>query len=238
MNNMISSQLFKTRKSNVWPIVLCCSLVLDMIPFIAHKYIGNISLKQDFFDGDFTIITIGVLAALLFTMDFTSDSIKQIVGKRASKTKYVIANHLVVTMSTFLMFAILIGVSILYSIIFGIGVDEYVDFNSQKDFFIAFAGLAAVAFAYISFVMLIAFLSNKLSVTLILSIVAPPILRGLIAIVSGIHPKLALISPQNALYYLAYTPYSETYLSVIIGYFLAGIVLCGVSIAIFRKKEL
>ena len=171
-------------------------------------------------------------------MDFTSDSIKQIVGKRASKTKYVIANHLVVTMSTFLMLAILIGVSILYSIIFGIGVDEYVDFNSRKDFFITLAGLAAVAFAYISFVMLIAFLSNKLSVTLILSIVASSILRGLFAIVSGTHLKLALISPQNALYYLAYTPYSETYLSVIIGYFLAGIVLCGVSIAIFRKKEL
>ena len=229
MINMISSQLFKVRKSLIWPVVTISYIVLTFVGFIDQLLAKEVpdSLYEHFLTHDYIFIIVGILAALLLSIDYTSGSIKQIIGKGTSRIKYAIANCIVVSAAALIM--MLVNYCVLYAFYSPVYGSKALGIGSVQELEIIIALTATVCFMYTAFTMIIAFLSGKTSVTLITSMLMATVLMNIVP------PGKGAIDPIHLL--RSSTVFNDWRITVGI-MLIEGVLLLIASIVVLNKKEL
>ena len=104
MCNLISSELFKITKSKVTYVIggiFFAMAILQAVAFASiasieemiGKITGIIGLMTPL-DGDISYIVISIFITIIVCQDFSTGSIRQIIGKGSSKVKYILAKYI------------------------------------------------------------------------------------------------------------------------------------------------
>lgn len=111
MCNLIASELFKIRKSKVTYVIASIFAIIALLQMAIIKWaestgqaIGEITGIAGFVSplgGDMNYIFIGIFITIIMCQDFSTGSIRQIISKGTSRTKYVLAKYIAMVVTAF-----------------------------------------------------------------------------------------------------------------------------------------
>lgn len=244
MYNVISSQRFKYLRSSVFFVILCTAPCLAYIFFrisrvpLSQIPAGDAITGADIvigcLDGGFIMVLIGILASLLICADFTTQSIRQIIGKGTSRLSYTLGT--IITCSVFCL-----GIMLLYSLCnFGFGAAYYgqAGLDKWKTLLWLLLAIVCLAFFYTAYIMFIASLSKRASVTIPLAVVTPSLSELLVMSFATKSMKQYPIDPLavfNNIYLHDHKICPRIYSAIAL--IVAGIIFTILSIIVVKKKE-
>ena len=125
-------------------------------------------------ESEYMYLVVGIFASILFMGDYSSGSIRQIIGKGVSRGKYVLGTLFPVYFFSLILLLVTGSVSFLAATVFGDGVGNV---PAQEWIWLVVANLIFV-FMFTAFVMMVASYFRKISVTLIIALLTPSILAA------------------------------------------------------------
>lgn len=244
MTNIMSSQMYKNVRSGAFRFMM-----IFMIPFGFFLYAmfrslsgpaygcgyTGISTLRHALDGDFFFMIVGILSAIIFCLDYSSTSIRQIIGKGIDRTKYTLGSIITTFLTTML------PISLLYVTLFVIGSVHNKDMGPITFMDIVWLILCSLsaAFCFTSFNMVIASLSKKTSITVICAILSPTLVRLTVLLIGTLIKKDLPLDPIAAFTTIIDEGVpTATRLANFSGFMVMGLIFTGLSIMIVRKKDL
>ena len=243
MNNVTRSQSFRISKSRTFRIMMIFSVIgaiaacmtgVENIEAEARPFTGYAALYTAM-DSEYIFMIVGIFASIIFMGDYSSGSIRQIIGKGISRERYVIGTLSSVTFFSLVLLFISDSIAFIMGTVFGEGVGHV---PAQEWIWPVVANLIFV-FMFTAFTMLVVSVSRKISVTLVIALLTPTFLAGISDIVKhytdrkwGIDPssQLTRIMKQDTAFIDRLIP-SVAYLAV-------GCLFVYLSIMTVRKRDL
>lgn len=245
MNNVISAQTFKCLRSKAFRIMTLLMIPIGVFLTIIFKEMQSVSdepvtvngfaMIKNGLEGDMMFMFIGILVTLLFAVDFTSGSVRQIIGKGIDRTKYVLG-----TIVSMILLVVIMLVTV-YASLFATGSLLGDGVGSPQDAKFGLLTLCVIAFGffYVAFSMCIVTLSRKVSISLITVILAPSIFTLILQGITLITKKDCLIDPVTQMSRVLSDNASNAQILIpLVVYFAAGLLLCGASIMLLRKRDM
>ena len=244
MHNVISAQMYKCFKTKGFYILLMIALlstVFDLIK-VTTTLQSNPELKiegftstYDALSGGMFLLLVGIYAALVFSSDYTSLSIRQIIGKGTKRTAYILGSLLTVTVVSLIISSAAYVAAFLRGTFIGSGTGTF-DGLMMIRFLVV---IIVFGFMYVAFTALIANITRKTSLTMLISIFTPTILQ-LVAVSITSLAKIDVLYDPITMMDVATSVKTSTqdYLIAVIIYFCAGILLTYMSIIVGKKKDL
>ncbi len=243
MNNVISCQKFKFLKSSAFFVMMVLAPFIAGFLYAAYRLANPDLPGADYYaldvmltsmDGDIIFLIVGILGALLISMDFSSTSIRQIIGKGTKRLNYTLG-----TVLTSFMVSIL-PVFLMCLSLFVIGLIAFGQVGSTDTMTIVWVilGLLVSSFWFTSFNMFIGSLTKKTSLTVIFAILTPTLIRIFVALAEKAAKRELPIDPITALNNIVYQDVcTSTKICSVIGFVVAGLVFTILSIIVVKKKE-
>ena len=239
MSNLLRSQ-FKSLYIMILVTILTSTMCLSML--ITQKQQGmevnGISSMIYGCGGDVCCMLVGILASFLLCTDFSSGSIKQIIGKGVNRNKYTLASILSVAAMAFGLLLLLAALTFTMGLIF----TGEVGLASGTSFIYFVLGLIVCALNYTSYVCLITMRFRKISISLIFAILSPSLL-DIVARVFGSFAKsedgAAVISLN--MHVANMISLDTAFSDRMISYGVMGcmtLVMAGLALYIFKKKDI
>ncbi|MCK9151871.1 ABC transporter permease [Methanobacterium alcaliphilum] len=243
MHNLVYGEFLKLKRSKMFLLVLLGSLTAPTLTFISFlknhiENPANIFAFKDLFDQGnlfiallFGMVVYVVLAAYLFSREYSEHTLKTIISVPVSRTKFIISKYI----TFFIMVMILTTIAWLGTLILGIlGGASGLTFNILTISFIQFYSTAILLYLTLSpFVFITLLMKN-----LVLPIVAAAAITLGNLIIFG--DKWAALYPWSSVYLLATNTVATTGyglyvpLLVVLATFLTGFIA---SYAYFKKAD-
>ena len=241
MNNLMKSQFFKIKRNR------CLYIMLGVVLFMAFvgvtmasnmKAEGNVVTGVDVvfnsYGGDVCAMIVGILATFILCMDFTSGSIKQIIGKGVNRVKYTMASIFSVSITATIMLALLGLIS------FGFGIVIFGHTGSIEISSLGYLilGLIVIALNYTSYIAMITMAFRKISISLIFAILSPSLLDIFVRLISPVTDASVLSLNENVEKMISVeTAFGERMASFgVMG--ILTVIMAVVALSIFKKKDI
>lgn len=245
MNNVISAQTFKCFRSKAFRIMTLIMIPISVFLTLIFKEMQNssdepipvtgFSMISNGLEGDLLFIFIGILVTLLFTVDFSSGSIRQIIGKGIDRTKFLLGTIVSMTIHV----AIMLATSYASLFVSGSLLGEGIGTLQGSNFGRMTLCVIVLGFFYIGFTMCIVTLSRKVSISLITVILMPSMFTLIVRAISVFTKKDCPIDPVTLMSRILEGNLSSTWILVsLVAYFVAGLLLCGASIMLLKKRDM
>jgi len=245
MHNVISAQLYKCFKTKGFYIMLIIAVICTATDVVIvsttlqskeTEVINGFLSMYDALSGGLFLIFVGIYAAIAYSSDYSSKSIRQIIGKGTKRTVYTLGMLVTVTAVSLIIVAAAYASGFIKGTIFGSGVGS---FNAAMMIKFVIAVLV-FTFMYVAYTGLIANLTRKTTYTLLITIFTPPLLQMVMIIIKAVSKQDVLMLDPISMMDKAVTvgtPNGE-YLTAVIVYFCAGIIFTYMSIIVAKKKDL
>ncbi|MBP5492714.1 MAG: hypothetical protein J6Y08_07705 [Clostridiales bacterium] len=248
MNNVISSQSFKYLRSSAFFVIMVLMVCLAFGDFwlarsslnsvpegVSAQYeITGLSLLVSSVEGGIVYVIVGLLASLLICSDFSTQSIRQIIGKGTGKLNYTLG-----TLFTIFLFSMIV-VLFYYLCTFGIFTVycKKAGLNEWKQLLWLLLATFCATFNYTAFVMFVASLSKRVSITIPFAIMTPSILELVVMTFSTkemVKYPLDLTTSFENILYATHKACPRIY--SVLGLVALGIIFTILSIIVVKKKE-
>lgn len=243
MSNVISSQLFKARKLKSVKVSTITGFCFAAFIVIMIKVFGDneqapitgMSMFDDL-SQSFIYLFLVVFANNILSADWTSSSVKQILGKGTSRVKYCIGSMIVTGVLTFIYAVFIQGSGFILGCIAGDGVGTVLD-----DMWLIFVGFLLISFNFTSIIMfLYCFIKKSSAVIMIVSFL--PIVSDLTSTI------LVAMTGNEKFVYISYFKLMEDVIHLnqdpnqsVIAYVVIGaitIFFTAASVLTFRKEDI
>ena len=243
MSNVISSQFFKARKLKSVHFSIITGFCFAVFIVLMTKAFGDNEQApitgMSMFDAlsqSFIYLFLVVFANNILSADWTSSSVKQILGKGTNRVKYCIGSMIVAGILTFIYAVFMQGTGFLFGCVLGNGVGAVLD-----NFWLIFVGYLLIAFNFVSIIMfLYCFIKKSAAVIMIVSFL--PIVSDLTASI-----LLATTNNENVAF-VSYFKLMEDVIHLnpdstqsVISYIILGaitIIFAAASVLTFRKEDI
>ena len=196
--------------------------------------LNGFSMISQGIEGDTMFMFIGILATLLFASDFSSGSIRQIIGKGIDRTKYVVGTLVSVSVFVLVMMAALFLSLFLSGSLLGEGIGSFHESNIGN----VLLCVLVFGFFYVAYILLIVSSSRKVSISLIAAILTPTILNLITKGITLLTKKNFLFDPLTQMSTaLSESATNAQRVTALVCYFIAGLFLCVASIIVIKKRD-
>ncbi len=219
MCNLISSELFKIMKSKVTYVTASIFVGLAIIQMVVYKMaetmneaIGAVTGIVGFvlpLEGDISYVFLGIFITIIMCQDFSTGSIRQIISKGVSRTKYVFAKYVAMVLVIALLMAVYSLICFIgFSIIGGVG-----ELNQEviKHLLLYVLGALCMILSYTAITEFVCILFKKNTITIPINL--------LFILAGGMISQLAFYLTQNeALYKFWLANMSASFTSFEVGF--------------------
>jgi len=246
MNNVISSQSFKCVTSKAFKVFALITIPISVLLFVMFNgmkdmqeegtiIVNGITTVRESVGGDMLLMVLGIFAALLFAMDFSSGSIRQIIGKGIDRTKYVVGTLVTIALYALLLMGTMMVILFVLGSVFG----EGTGISGFSEIGWIIAGTLVFVTFFVSAVMFIACLSRKTSISLIFAILSISVVNIICQLLSLITKKNLLVDPGTMFSQVisAEATLSERIIPLV-SYFILMLVFGFASIMVVRKRDM
>ena len=245
MSNLLRSQFFKIKRSKSFYIMILVTIfaaTMCLTALISQKDLAadmtGASTMVYGCGGDVCCMMVGILAAFLLCSDFTSGSIKQIIGKGVNRNKYTLASILsvgVVGTGLLILLATL-------SFAMGYFYTGKVGAINGATFLYFVVGLIICALNYTSYICLITMRFRKISISLIFAILSPSLLDILSRLFGSLvnHGEPATVISLNTHVYRMISM-DTAFADRMFSYGVMGCMtffMAGLALYLFKKKDI
>ncbi len=244
MHNVISGQSFKYIRSSAFFVMMVLMPCLAFVFYrLADSQVSNapadvtitgVQVLTGILDGGFVFVVSGILASLLICSDFTTQSIRQIIGKGTGRLSYTMGT--LISVFLFCMIMILFY----YLSLFGFATISFekAGLDEWRTLLWLLLATAAMAFFYTAYLMFIACLTKRATITVPLAIVTPSLSELLVSSFATRSMKQYPIDPIsvfNNIFLHDHKTCPRIYCAI--AFIVAGIIFTILSIIVVKKKE-
>lgn len=244
MHNVISAQLYKCLRTKSFYVLVAISFISTLFDLITvsvnlrvrpEMIVEGFDSMYEALSGGLYFLFIGIFASLVFTSDYSSQSIRQIIGKGTKRTSYTFGSIFTVFVLSLVIAAVAYVAAFLRGTFVGSGTGPFDGLMILR--FVC--AVLVFGFMYVSFTQLVANITRKTSWTLIIAIFAAPILQLCSFTLTALTEKKMFFDPITLMDLATSTSTAPAdYLFAVIPYFCAGILLTCASIIVSDRKDL
>ena len=249
MYNLIASELFKIRKSKVTYVIGCVFIALAILEVVVYSSFAGMQDVAEYatgidglltpLEGDLSYLIICIFITIIVGQDFSTGSIRQIIGKGTSKGRYILAKYIamVCVSAIFLLLFSLIDFAA-FSVLGGIG--EW-NLHIVKHFLIFLVGAFSMILGYTAITEFICILFRKNTVTIPVNL--------MLILVGGITAEVLSFLTQNEIFIKYWLPsmsasfgdfdlqFGEKIIYIFI-FLTIAVAFSAMSVWVFEKKDI